>query len=329
MSCRRTSASGVIELGILHLKIAYMNQTNKNLWGCIVAAIIAGSAGISIYKAFAEAQLNVITLQNTAAQKFRAQPEIQNAIENANNLAATIRQHKTLNDSAIAKGIRGGLYNDKITELTKAYNEIVVNLNKGEDRARDQFKSMAALKNEGSFIGWLSSIAIAVTMPLCAWLLCFFSERLKDKMLATIMFLLSFICEFVSAITIHDGLMIMLNDAMIANTFAATCAIVLPFVYKGISRYAFETKQQTIVRIFNTNDLPRDWREFVINWRRGEVAPDLPIATVASHYQRLGVIKLSSTKLFKELTNGRIVPLNWTEKDLNQQPTYQTNEREG
>lgn len=193
-------------------------------------------------------------------------------------------------------------------------------INEGERAARAQYSGLAALKNERSIVGWLSSIALSVTMPMCSWLLAFFSTRVPDKTNARIMFILSFITEAVAAVIIHDGILIMINDEFVAKLFAGTCMITLPFIYAAISVYAFNTKAKaSIIHVFGTEDLPPDWRAAVIHMRRGEISPDLSYETIAQYYRNRGV-KLSGAKFFKECQNGKIVPLNFSETDLNQAP---------
>lgn len=304
-----------------------MKQPNKNLWTAVVTLIISGSAGISLYKGFAESTLTVNTHVANAVREYRDRPEIQILIRNNAALERTIQRHEAMNDSAIARGSRA-LYNDVIARLNQQVsnnNAIIAN---GENNVIEQFGDLRSMTRETSTVAWAGKLAISITMPLCAWLLALFSTRCKDLTLSNIQFALSFVCEFVSAYIMHDGILIMLNDGTLAIMFATAACVVLPFTYKGIAQHAFTDTRSTIVTIFNTDQLPGDWREFVIKWRRGEVSPDLTIARVASFYQERGVKKFSSTTLFKELTNGKIIPLNFTESDLNQIPTDPRVERE-
>lgn len=295
-----------------------MNQPNKNLWGTIVAVIITGSAGISIYKSFAESQIAVITRMNEAKQQYRNRDDVKTQLQLAKNVAKIIEQHKAMNDSALARGGRA-LYNDKITALTQKYNEIIAPIAAGEKEETKAFEGLAALKNSRSALAWLSSIALALTMPLCAWLLAFLSVRMPDLALARAMFTLSFVCEFISALIVHDGLVIMIADEALAKAFAFACFIALPFVYKGIAQYAFNPRPTPVhIDIFSVQQLPEDWRAAVIAFRQGRISPDLSFKTIAEFYQARGV-KLSEAKFFKESRNGKIVPLNYTESDLTQQ----------
>ncbi len=304
-----------------------MKQPNKKLWSAVVALIIAGSAGISLYKGFADSTLTVNVRIHNAVKEYRARPEIQMLLRNNTAIEQTIKRHTAMNDSAIARG-RGALYNDAIGRLNAQVQSNNAQIERGEAAVIAQFGDLRNMTRETSAVAWAGKLAISITMPLCAWLLAMFSTRTKDLTLANIQFVLSFVCEFVSAYVMHDGILIMLNDGTLAIIFATAACIVLPFVYKGVAAHAFSDARSSIVTIFTTEQLPNDWREFVIRWRRAEVAKDLTIREVASFYQARGVKKLSSTKLFNELTNGKIVPLNFVESDLNQLPTYQPDERE-
>lgn len=306
-----------------------MKQPSTTIWSAIVALIICGSAGISIYKGFADAKTTVENSTQRAVQEYRRRPEIEQLIASNAQMAATIEQHREQNKASLDRGGRGDLYNDKITNLNAAILQNNRMIAEGERAIVTRFEDARSLTQETSVVSWAGKLAISITMPLCAWLLALFSTRCKQPTLANIQFVLSFVCEIVSAYVMHDGILIMLNDDTLAKLFSVAAIVVLPFVYKGIASYAFSEARSPQIEIFSTEDLPPDPRQFCIFVRQGRVSPDLSIKTVSKFYRDRGINNVSEASLWRRINNGAIDPLNSPQKQINQEERHRTNGREG